>query len=82
VGAVAFFVRRQIMIAGWLWLIPQAEGNPWQRHFSHPEPMRRLPKTQNPQLQMPKMQHKHTKPRIRQHMPHFFISSRLSKLYI
>jgi len=38
---------------------------PKLRHLSHTKPLRTLPETQNPQLQMPKMPNKHTKPRIR-----------------
>jgi GT2 family glycosyltransferase len=35
------------------------------RNLSHPKPMRKLPQTTHPQLQMPKMRHRHTQPRIR-----------------
>jgi hypothetical protein len=38
---------------------------PNMRNLSNTEHMRRLPKTENPQLQMPKMRRQHTKPRIR-----------------
>jgi hypothetical protein len=66
-------VRRQVRIADWLWRFPQAEGNPSQRHLSHPKPMRRLQKTQNTQATNAKnVEPTYPTQNMGTHKPHYF----------